>query len=86
LLGFLTSGLPALAHAAYTFTWAYLYPRQTPLEHLIVYWLAPVASGFFGGLAFRGYQAFQAERAKQQQQPAARQVAKQQRANGKKDE
>lgn len=52
--------------AAFTFAFVFLYPLQTPLEHLIVYWVAPIAAAVFGGLAFRGYQQLCAEREKRQ--------------------
>ncbi|KAL4859000.1 Aquaporin SIP1-1 [Chlorella vulgaris] len=64
-----TSG-PSL-NPAFTFAFVFLYPLQTPLEHLFVYWVAPIAAAAFGGLAFRGYQQLCAER--EQRQATARQ-------------
>lgn len=67
---------PQPAHAAYTFAWVTVYPLQTPLEHLFVFWMAPVASGLFGAFAFRGYEQFAAERQRQTQRRAASRKAK----------
>ena len=69
--------LPAFCRAAFTFAWVFAFPgRQSAAEHLLVYWVAPVAAGAFGGWAFRGRQLFDAERRQQEKQ----QQAEQQRA------
>lgn len=61
--------------AAFTFSWVFVYELQSPAEHLLVFWLAPIASGLFGGFAFRGYQLFQQDRTRRQQQQQGRRRA-----------
>lgn len=58
------------ARTAFTFAFAYLYPAQSMAEHVLVYWLAPVAAGIFGGWAYQGFQ--QWERQRQQVQRRAK--------------
>ncbi|EFN50884.1 hypothetical protein CHLNCDRAFT_59382 [Chlorella variabilis] len=60
---------------AFTFSWVFVYELQSPAEHLLVFWLAPIASGLFGGFAFRGYQLFQQDRTRRQQQQQGRRRA-----------
>ncbi|PRW60180.1 aquaporin SIP1-2 [Chlorella sorokiniana] len=49
-------------NSAFTFAFAYLYPAQSVVEHVFVYWVAPVAAGVFGGWCFLGYQQWQRQR------------------------
>jgi hypothetical protein len=69
------AALPALP-AAFTFAWIVVHPLQTPLEHLFVFWLAPIAAALFGGFAFRGYQQFAAERRRKTRRRTAGRQAK----------
>lgn len=46
---------------AFTFAWLFCFPKQSPAEHFLVFWIAPIASGIFGGWAFRGWQQFLAD-------------------------
>eukprot|EP00887_Chlorella_sp_A99_P006639 scaffold3.g6639.t1 len=55
-----TSG-PSL-NPVYTLSWHVFYGLQTPAEHLLVYWAAPLLSGVFGGFAYLGFTEFQRRR------------------------
>lgn len=48
---------------AFTFSWLFLFPHsQSAAEHCLVYWVAPLAAGLFGGWAFEGWQQWDAQR------------------------
>ncbi|KAL4424377.1 hypothetical protein ABPG75_001678 [Micractinium tetrahymenae] len=47
----------------FTFAFHFIYPTQDFWEHVVVYWVAPLAAGLFGGWAFRGWQQWEADRA-----------------------
>lgn len=57
---------------AFTFAWNFLYPSQRLAESLLVFWVAPLASGLFGGWAFLGWQQWSAERSGSAQQQRAK--------------
>ncbi|KAL4420859.1 hypothetical protein ABPG77_002818 [Micractinium sp. CCAP 211/92] len=46
----------------FTFAFHFVYLKQDFWEHVVVYWVAPLAAGLFGGWAFRGWQQWAAER------------------------